>query len=63
VEVCKILGDKFNLQQFMDEFLAAEMILMSLIRWEMIGFEGEMKNYGEQERSKFLIIVVTTLHF
>jgi len=43
VEACKILGDKFNLQQFMDEFLAAGMIPMSLIRWEMTGFEGEIK--------------------
>ncbi len=39
----KQLGDKFNLRQFMDEFLAAGMIPMSLIRWEMTGFEDEIK--------------------
>jgi len=27
----------------MDEFLAAGMIPMSLIRWEMTGFEDEIK--------------------
>ena len=39
----KQLGDKFNLRQFMDEFLAAGMIPMSLLRWEMTGFEDEIK--------------------
>ncbi len=39
----KQLGDKFNLRQFMDEFLTAGMIPMSLIRWEMTGFEDEIK--------------------
>ena len=37
------LGDKFNLRQFMDEFLAAGVIPFSLIRWEMTGFEDEIK--------------------
>ncbi len=37
------LGDKFNLRQFIDEFLAAGMIPMSLTRWEMTGFEDEIK--------------------
>jgi hypothetical protein len=37
------LGDKFNLRQFMDEFLAAGMIPVSLTRWEMTGFEDEIK--------------------
>ena len=37
------LGDKFNLRQFMDEFLAAGVIPMSLIRWEMTGFDDEIK--------------------
>ena len=39
----KQLGDAFNLRQFMDEYLAAGMIPMSLIRWEMTGFEDEIK--------------------
>jgi uncharacterized protein (DUF885 family) len=39
----KQLGDEFNLRQFMDEFLAAGMIPMSLIRWEMTGLEDEIK--------------------
>ena len=39
----KQLGDKFVLRQFMDEFLAAGMIPMSLIRWEMTGYDDEIK--------------------
>jgi hypothetical protein len=39
----KQLGDEFNLRQFMDEYLAAGMIPMSLIRWEMTGLEDEIK--------------------
>jgi hypothetical protein len=37
------LGEKFNLRQFMDEFLAAGMIPMSLIRWEMTGLTDEIE--------------------
>jgi hypothetical protein len=37
------LGDKFELGQFIDEYLAAGMIPMSLIRWEMTGLDDEMK--------------------
>jgi len=37
------LGDKFNLRQFIDEFLAAGMIPMSLTRWEMTGYDDEIK--------------------
>jgi hypothetical protein len=37
------LGNKFNLKAFMDEFLAAGMIPMSLIRWEMTGYDDEIK--------------------
>jgi hypothetical protein len=39
----KQLGDEFNLRQFMDDFLAAGMIPMSLIRWEMTGMDDQMK--------------------
>lgn len=38
------LGDTFELGQFMDEFLAAGMIPMSLIRWEMTGCDDEIKS-------------------
>jgi hypothetical protein len=37
------LGDKFNLRQFMDEFLAAGMIPIALTRWEMTGLDDEIK--------------------
>jgi len=37
------LGDEFNLKEFMDEFLAAGMIPMSLTRWEMTGYDDEIK--------------------
>jgi len=37
------LGGKFNLSQFMDQFLAAGMIPLALTRWEMTGFEDEIK--------------------
>ena len=37
------LGDEFNLRQFMDEFFAAGVIPTSLIRWEMMGYDDEIK--------------------
>ena len=37
------LGDRFDLCQFMDEFLAAGMIPMALIRWEMTGKDDEIR--------------------
>lgn len=37
------LGDKFNIREFFDGFLAAGMIPMSLIRWEMTGLDDEIK--------------------
>ena len=37
------LGDDFNLKEFMDEFFAAGMIPMSLTRWEMTGYDDEIK--------------------
>ncbi|MBN1224293.1 MAG: DUF885 family protein [Candidatus Aminicenantes bacterium] len=37
------LGDRFDLGKFMEEFLAAGMIPMSLIRWEMTGLDDEIK--------------------
>lgn len=37
------LGDEFNLREFIDGFLAAGMIPMSLTRWEMTGYDDEIK--------------------
>jgi hypothetical protein len=37
------LGDRFVLHDFIDEFLAAGMIPFSLIRWEMTGYDDEIK--------------------
>lgn len=37
------LGDDFNLKEFMDEFFASGAIPMSLIRWEMTGYDDEIK--------------------
>ena len=37
------LGDKFVLRKFIDDFLAAGMIPMSLTRWEMTGYDDEIK--------------------
>lgn len=37
------LGEKFNLKAFMDDFLAAGMIPLALIRWEMTGLDDEIK--------------------
>ncbi len=36
------LGEKFDLKAFMDEFLAAGMIPLTLIRWEMTGLDDEV---------------------
>jgi hypothetical protein len=37
------LGDKFNLKEFMDEILETGSIPWSLIRWEMTGYDDEIK--------------------
>lgn len=37
------LGENFNLKEFMDEFHAAGLIPLSLIRWEMTGLDDEIK--------------------
>jgi hypothetical protein len=37
------LGDDFVLKEFMDEFYASGFIPMSLIRWEMTGYDDEVK--------------------
>ncbi len=35
------LGDEFTLQRFMDEFFAAGVIPVSMVRWQLTGNEGE----------------------
>ncbi len=37
------LGERFVLRDFIDEFLAAGMIPFSLIRWEMTGYDDEIR--------------------
>lgn len=37
------LGESFSFKQFMDEFVAAGVIPISLVRWEMTGLEDEIK--------------------
>jgi hypothetical protein len=39
------LGDNFNLKEFHDAFLAAGIVPISLIRWEMTGLEDEVKEF------------------
>ena len=41
-------GDKFNLKEFHDEFLVAGTIAISLIRWEMTGYDDEVKEMFEK---------------
>jgi uncharacterized protein (DUF885 family) len=40
------LGDDFDLKIFMDEFFSSGSIPISLIRWEMTGYDDEMKKMG-----------------
>ena len=42
------LGDKFNLKEFHDAFMAAGTIPISLIRWEMTGYDDEVKDLFEK---------------
>jgi uncharacterized protein (DUF885 family) len=44
------LGDKFNLKAFHDQFLAAGTIPVSLIRWEMTGFDDEAKQFWAESK-------------
>lgn len=41
------IGDDFTLKAFMDEFLETGLIPFSLIRWEMTGYDDEMKQLME----------------
>jgi hypothetical protein len=42
------LGDRFSLQEFHDRFLAAGMIPIALIRWEMTGLDDEIRHLWDQ---------------
>jgi hypothetical protein len=42
------LGDRFSLKEFHDQFLAAGMIPISLIRWEMTGLDDEVRRFWEE---------------
>ena len=44
------LGDEFNLKAFHDEFMAAGTIPISLIRWEMTGYDDEVKDLFENPK-------------
>ena len=37
------LGDDFTLGRFMDEFFAAGVIPISLVRWELTGHEDQIR--------------------
>jgi hypothetical protein len=39
------LGDRFSLKEFHDQFLAAGMIPISLIRWQMTGLDDELRHF------------------
>ena len=44
------LRDRFSLKDFHDQFLAAGMIPISLIRWEMTGLDDEVRNFWDESR-------------
>jgi hypothetical protein len=39
------LGDSFNLKAFHDDLMAAGLLPLSLIRWDMTGLDDEVKNF------------------
>jgi hypothetical protein len=41
------LGDKFNLKEFDDQFIASGTIPISLIRWEITGLDDEVKGFWD----------------
>ena len=50
------LGDEFVLKEFMDEFYASGSIPTSLIRWEMTGYNDEIKKLWQPTGSETSII-------
>jgi uncharacterized protein (DUF885 family) len=47
-ERARQLGDRFNLKEFMDEFLSAGIIPFSLVRWQITGLNDEIKRLTEE---------------
>jgi uncharacterized protein (DUF885 family) len=43
-----LLGDKFHLAKFHDDFLASGLIPISLIRWEMTGKDDQVKKFWQR---------------
>jgi uncharacterized protein (DUF885 family) len=43
------LGDKFVLKQFHDEFMAAGRLPMSVIRYDMTGFDDEIRHFWHKD--------------
>jgi uncharacterized protein (DUF885 family) len=43
------LGDKFGLKQFHDEFMAAGRLPMSVIRYDMTGFDDEVRHFWKAD--------------
>lgn len=46
------LGAKFNLKEFHDQFLAAGTIPVALIRWEMTGYDNEVRDLWARRPSE-----------
>jgi hypothetical protein len=44
------LRDRFSMKEFHDQFLAAGMIPISLIRWEMTGLEDEVRHFWDKKQ-------------
>ena len=43
------LRDDFDLKAFHDDFMAAGRLPMSLIRWEMTGFDDEIRSFWSRQ--------------
>jgi uncharacterized protein (DUF885 family) len=43
------MGDKFVLKQFHDEFMAAGRLPMSVIRYDMTGFDDEVRHFWQRD--------------
>ena len=46
------LGDEFMLREFIDKFLAGGIIPISLIRWEMTGYDDELRELWDGHEKK-----------
>jgi uncharacterized protein (DUF885 family) len=48
-DVRQTKGDQFNLKAFHDDLMAAGLLPLSLIRWEMTGLDDEVRHFWCQE--------------